>query len=103
MAAIKVSCPSCLAFFQPRADNPEHAATAEGKARFLREARAAAAVQHDHIVSIFDAGEADGQLYLIMPYLEGESLEDRLTRTPRFPIPELLRIGAEIASGLAAA
>lgn len=71
--------------------------------RFLREARAAAAVHHDHIVTIFQVGR-DGQVpFLAMEFLEGESLEDRLRRERVMPLTEVLRIGREIAEGLAAA
>ncbi len=82
---------------------PDLAADAEARSRFLREARAAAAVQHEHIVTIHEANEADGLAYLVMPYLEGESLEDRLRREAALPLPEVRRIGREVAEGLAAA
>jgi eukaryotic-like serine/threonine-protein kinase len=74
------------------------------RARFLREARAAAAVESDHIVPIFEADEAsDGTLYMAMPFLQGETLRARLDG-PRAPsIAEAVRIAREIAMGLAAA
>ena len=71
--------------------------------RFLREARAVAAVQHDHVVSIFQVGEHDGMPFLVMPLLPGESLDDRLKRGNRIPLDESVRIAAEAADGLAAA
>ncbi len=82
---------------------PTLAVSPAARQRFLREARSAAAVRHDHIVTIHQAGEADGIAYLAMELLEGETLEHRLKREPRLPIAEAVRIGREIAEGLAAA
>ena len=80
------------------------AASAPGAAeRFLREARAAAALRHDHIITIYQVDEDAGVPFLAMELLEGESLEDRLRREPTLPVNEVLRIGREIAEGLAAA
>ncbi len=73
------------------------------RGRFLREARALAAVKHDHVVAIHQVGEVEGVPYLVMPLLEGQSLEEYLRAVPRPPLAEVLRIGREIASGLAAA
>lgn len=77
--------------------------SAEARSRFLREARAAAALQHDHIIPIHHVGEDRGILYLAMPLLQGESLEDRLQREGRLPLGVALRIAREIAEGLSAA
>src|SRR5262245_49768088 len=71
--------------------------------RFLREARAAAKVRHDNVVTIYRVGQAQGMPFIAQELLEGESLEDRLKRVDRLPIGEALRIGREIAAGLAAA
>ncbi|HVK07726.1 MAG TPA: serine/threonine-protein kinase, partial [Gemmataceae bacterium] len=71
--------------------------------RFLREARAMAAVDDDHVVHIYQVGEQDGRPYMAMQLLEGETLESRLRREPRLPPREAARIGREIALGLAAA
>jgi serine/threonine protein kinase len=71
--------------------------------RFLREARAAAALEHDHIVPIYQVGEHNGIPYLTMPLLGGEILNDRLQRGPRLSSTEVLRIAREVAEGLAAA
>src|SRR5262249_6859878 len=79
------------------------AATAQARQRFLREARAAAAVEHEHVVVIYQVGEDRGIPFLAMQLLQGESLADRLQREPPLPLPEALRIGREIAVGLAAA
>jgi serine/threonine protein kinase/WD40 repeat protein len=70
---------------------------------FLREARAAAAVEHEHVVPVHDVGEADGLPFLVMPLLRGETLQARLRREGTLPVPEALRIAREAAGGLAAA
>src|SRR5437764_5748351 len=81
-------------------------ALASGKAarqRFLREARAAAAVKHDHIVTIYAVGEDRGVPFLAMEFLEGEPLDARLEREKNLPMAEVLRIAREISEGLAGA
>ena len=82
---------------------PELLANRSAVARFLREAQAAAAVKHDHVVTIYQVDEERGLPFLAMEYLAGETLETRLARDGRLPLPEVLRIGREIAAGLAAA
>ncbi|HEY7153383.1 MAG TPA: serine/threonine-protein kinase [Gemmataceae bacterium] len=82
---------------------PELAANADFKGRFLREARTAAAIEHDHIVAIFLVDEDRGVPFIAMPFLRGEQLEDRLQKEGKLPIPEALRIAKETAEGLAAA
>lgn len=82
---------------------PSMASSPSAKERFFREAKAAAALKHPHIVSIFQVGEDRGAPFLAMEYLEGESLDDRLKRDGRLPVPEILCIGKEIAEGLEAA
>ncbi len=71
--------------------------------RFVQEARAAAAISHDQVVTIYQVGEDHGLAYLAMQLLEGETLEDRLKREGKLPAAEVLRIGRQIAAGLAAA
>jgi hypothetical protein len=71
--------------------------------RFVQEARSAAAISHDHVVTIHQVGEDHGLAYLAMQLLEGETLEDRLKREGKLPPAEVLRIGRQIAAGLAAA
>jgi serine/threonine protein kinase len=71
--------------------------------RFLREARAMAAVQHENVCTIFQVDEADGRPFMAMQLLIGETLETRLERERRLTTPEAARIGREIAAGLAAA
>jgi serine/threonine protein kinase len=84
---------------------PHLAASAEYHRRFLREARLAAAIEHEHIVTVYQVGEDRGVPYLAMQLLRGETLEDRLGRRAGggLPLPVVLRIGREIAEGLAAA
>jgi serine/threonine protein kinase len=82
---------------------PELACSAPARERFLREARAMAMLVHDHVVAIYEIGEDGDMPYIAMPLLHGETLEDRLHHAGALPLPELLRIGAEIAEGLAAA
>jgi serine/threonine protein kinase len=82
---------------------PALASRDSARQRFLREARAAAALKHDHIVTIYQVGEDRGVPFLAMEFLEGESLEARWQREGKFPVTEVLRIGREMALGLAAA
>jgi WD40 repeat protein/serine/threonine protein kinase len=82
---------------------PSRAAHPGARERFLREARAAAAIKHDHIVTIYQVGEDRDVPYLAMELLEGETLESRLQRARRLPVAEVLRISREIAEGLDAA
>ena len=68
--------------------------------RFRREIQVAATLQHPHIVPLLTAGEADGLLYYVMPYVEGESLRHRLRREKRLPLIEALKILREVAGAL---
>ena len=78
---------------------PELAATV-GPKRFLREIEIAAGLNHPHVLPLHDSGEVDGFLYYVMPYVEGESLRDRLDRDERLPLDEALRIARDVAEGL---
>jgi len=78
---------------------PELAA-ALGPERFVREVEIAAQLQHPHILPLFDSGEADGFLYYVMPFVEGESLRERLKRDAAIPIPEAVRILREVVDAL---
>jgi serine/threonine protein kinase len=82
---------------------PTLATSASAKERFFREAKAAAALKHPHVVTIHQVGEDRGAPFLAMEFLEGESLDHYLKRKVKLPASELLRIGREIALGLAAA
>ena len=83
---------------------PELAARQADRDRFLREARAAAAVESDHIVPIWQIGEAaDGTPYIAMPFLQGEMLADRLQRDRVCNLGVLVKVAREVADGLAAA
>src|SRR6185295_19326419 len=79
--------------------HPELAATL-GPDRFLREIRLAARLQHPHVLSVFDSGEAGGHLWFTMPYVEGETLRQRLRREDQLPIDDALRIARETADAL---
>src|SRR5215204_1992170 len=59
-----------------------------GPDRFLREIKLAARLNHPHILPLFDSGSADGMLYYVMPYVEGESLRERIDRDRQIPISE---------------
>jgi hypothetical protein len=82
---------------------PGMAASSGNRERFLREARAAAAIEHDHIVPIYQVGEDRGVPFIAMPFLKGQPLDQRLQDGEALPLSETLRIGRETAEGLAAA
>jgi tetratricopeptide (TPR) repeat protein len=75
-------------------------AAALGPERFLREIEIAAGLDHPHILPLYDSGEADGFLYYVMPFVEGESLRDRLDREKQLPIDDGLQIALEVADAL---
>src|SRR2546428_12338203 len=76
-------------------------AEALGPERFVREIEIAARLTHPHILPLHDSGEADGSLYYVMPYVEGESLRDRLNREKQLSIDDATQIAREVASALA--
>ncbi len=78
---------------------PELAAVI-GAERFLAEIKLTANLQHPHILPLFDSGEADGYLFYVMPYVEGETLRDRLTREKQLPVADAIRITTEVAAAL---
>jgi hypothetical protein len=82
---------------------PVLAAAPQVRERFLREARAQAAVEHPNVVPIFHIGEDDGVPYAVMPLLHGETLQTRLDRKGRLSAEEVIRIGRDVAAGLEAA
>jgi serine/threonine protein kinase len=83
--------------------SPHLASNPAARHRFAREARAAAAIAHPHVVPIFGVDSWKGLPYLVMAHVAGRSLQERLTAEGPLPLEEVLRIGMESASGLAAA
>jgi serine/threonine protein kinase len=79
------------------------AGSATARRRFTREAQAAAAVCHDHVVTVHGVDEADGLPYMVMQYVAGESLQSRLDRVGPLELVEIVRIGLQTALGLGAA
>ncbi len=71
-----------------------------GAERFLQEIRTTANLQHPHILPLHDSGQVDGTVFYVMPFVEGESLRDRLTRDKQLPIDEALRVTREVADAL---
>lgn len=82
---------------------PELAANPMAVKRFLREARAAAAVSHDHVVTIHAIEENSRPPFIVMEFIDGQSLQEKIDRTCGLELKETLRIGMQIARGLAAA
>ncbi|HEX9165767.1 MAG TPA: protein kinase [Gemmatimonadales bacterium] len=79
---------------------PELAATL-GAERFLREVEIAAQLNHPHILPMYDSGAAEGLLFYVMPWIEGESLQARLRREGQLPVEEAVRLAREVAEALA--
>jgi len=75
-------------------------AMALGRERFLREIKLAARLQHPNILPVYDSGVADGLLFYVMPFVEGESLRERLEREPQLPLDDALQITREVADAL---
>jgi Tol biopolymer transport system component len=75
-------------------------AAAVGPERFLSEIRTTAGLQHPHILALHDSGEADGFLFYVMPYIEGESIRARLEREGQLPVDEAVRITTHVAEAL---
>jgi len=71
-----------------------------GADRFLREIKTIAGLQHPHILGLIDSGEVNGTAYYVMPFVDGESLRDRLKREKQLPITDALRVATEVASAL---
>ena len=79
--------------------NPELGAVL-GAERFLAEIRTTATLQHPHLLPLFDSGQADGLLYYVMPYVDGESLRGRLDREKQLPVDEAVGIAIAVAGAL---
>jgi hypothetical protein len=82
---------------------PHLGGDATARERFLREARAAAAINHPNVVTIYEIQEIAGRLLLVMEFVDGVSLQERLAGRVPFSLPEIVRIGVQAATGLAAA
>jgi tetratricopeptide (TPR) repeat protein len=77
-----------------------HLAAVLGAERFLKEIRTTANLQHPHILPLFDSGDAEGLLFYVMPFVDGESLRQRITREKQLPVADAVRITSEVASAL---
>ena len=71
-----------------------------GSERFLKEIELTANLQHPHILPLFDSGAAEGLLYYVMPYVEGETLRGRLERERQLPVADAIRIASDVADAL---
>jgi serine/threonine-protein kinase len=80
--------------------HPDLSATI-GAERFEREIKLAAKLQHPHILGLYDSGEANGLLYYVMPFIEGESVRDKLEREKQLSVDEAIQITLEVADALA--
>src|SRR5215472_3899434 len=78
---------------------PELAAVL-GAERFVVEIKTTASLQHPHILPLFDSGTAGGFLYYVMPYIEGETVREKLNRETQFSVEEAIRITTEVADAL---
>lgn len=99
----KVKDPSLDRYVALKMLAPHLAISPTARERFSREARASAAVVHDNVIAVHQVAEWRGLPYLVMPYLPGPSLEQRLQRDGRLGVIEALRIARQVAEGLAAA
>ncbi|MBC8355596.1 MAG: serine/threonine protein kinase [Planctomycetes bacterium] len=90
-------------FVAIKALSPQLVSSELARLRFQREGRAAAAVRHDHVVAIHAVDETGELPYLVMEYIEGSSLQEKIAREAPLPTEEILRIGSQTAAGLAAA
>lgn len=75
-------------------------AASVGAERFEREVRLAARLQHPHILGVFDSGQVEGRLWFSMPFIEGESLRDKLKKEPQLPVADAIGIAREVADAL---
>jgi serine/threonine protein kinase len=75
-------------------------AVAIGAERFLAEIKTTANLQHPHILALHDSGEVNGTVFYVMPYIDGESLRDRLNREKQLPVDDAIRIAGEVADAL---
>ena len=97
------STTSCTGSLPSRYRLPQLAASGPARQRFVREAQASAAVTHDNIIAIHAVEDAGPVPYLVMQFIDGQTLQAKIDRTGTLPVKEVLRIGLQIADGLAAA
>ncbi|OYP31042.1 serine/threonine-protein kinase [Rhodopirellula sp. MGV] len=83
--------------------DPSYSSLSASRKRFAREAKSAAAVVHENVIGIYGVDQWNGVPYLVMPYIKGESLQQRIDRHAPLPLEEMLEIAVQIARGLAAA
>jgi eukaryotic-like serine/threonine-protein kinase len=95
--------PSLKRFAAIKMMTPERVIQAEARDWFMREARAAAAIQHENVVTIYAVSEMNCLPYLVMEYLDGTSLQERLDEVGPLPIADVVRFGRQVAAGLGAA
>ncbi len=100
---LKALDPSLNRFVAIKVLAPELATSASARRRFAREGQAAAAICHDHVVAIHAVDASGGLPYLVMQYVAGKSLQDRIDGTGPLPVEEIVRIGMQAARGLEAA
>ncbi|HEY2159426.1 MAG TPA: protein kinase [Isosphaeraceae bacterium] len=100
---LKALDPSLNRFVAIKVLAPELATSASARRRFAREGQAAAAICHDHVVAIHAVDASGGLPYLVMQYVAGKSLQERIDRTGPLPVEEIVRIGMQAARGLEAA
>jgi serine/threonine-protein kinase len=100
---LKALDPSLNRFVAIKVLAPQWASSGAARQRFAREAKATAAVRHDHVIAIHHIDEVRGLPYLVMEYIHGTSLQERLNRTGPMELAEVLRIGMQVAAGLEAA
>ncbi len=102
-AVLRAFDPGLNRFVALKILSPHLAANATARKRFLREARAAAAIAHENVIAIHGVSEFKGIPYLVMPLIRGDSLQKRMRENGPLELEEVLRIGLQTASGLAAA
>jgi eukaryotic-like serine/threonine-protein kinase len=95
--------PSLNRFVAIKMMTPERLISSDAREWFKREARAAAAIQHENVITIYAVSEMNSFPYLVMEYLPGTSLQDRVDKEGRLPIAQVIRFGRQIANGLRAA
>jgi serine/threonine-protein kinase len=99
---VRAAWPRCSRHVALKVLKPELAAVV-GAERFLAEIETTANLQHPHILPLFDSGDADGFLFYVMPYVDGETLRDRIDREKQLPVDEAVRLATAVANALQSA